>query len=240
LATSVVRSRAKPARLLPASRSHLARHFTEQNVDAGVGSAQYTCCRRPDRIENAALHACLLASPGIQLGPARQQPRMADIYSPARTGWRRARAWVLDTTTFTDAAFAAKKCRRAVDPLRASQLPPLARVRARLYSWSTIRTNSGSRDNSSHGVLRLSLAAGSYRWEFVPVSGDARDAGSGTVPAVSRHLWCCWQRTIPADVGSAAGALTTAYGIWILPPPPRAGRRNPARPDRAATSDDAA
>lgn len=48
------------------------------------------------------------------------------------------------------------------------------------------------------------------------------------------------QRMILADVGAAASALTTAYGIWILPPPPRPPGGNPAPPWPGSTSDDAA
>lgn len=44
--------------------------------------------------------------------------------------------------------------------------------------------NSQVRDATSHGVLRLTLEADGYTWEFMPVPGDTlRDAGSGTCHA---------------------------------------------------------
>ncbi|MGB8339182.1 MAG: metallophosphoesterase [Burkholderiales bacterium] len=43
------------------------------------------------------------------------------------------------------------------------------------------RLNSEARDNSSHGILRLELAQGKYRWDFLPVSGgNYRDSGIGS------------------------------------------------------------
>jgi acid phosphatase type 7 len=52
---------------------------------------------------------------------------------------------------------------------------------APLYGFADIQPNSERRDNTTHGVLKLGLNAGSYTWEFVPVAGGAfSDAGSGT------------------------------------------------------------
>ncbi|MBK7593301.1 MAG: metallophosphoesterase [Betaproteobacteria bacterium] len=43
------------------------------------------------------------------------------------------------------------------------------------------RPNSEFRDNSTWGVLRLTLGTGSYAWQFLPVGGGAAiDAGTGT------------------------------------------------------------
>ena len=41
--------------------------------------------------------------------------------------------------------------------------------------------NSEARNSSARGVLKLTLAPGSYQWEFIPVAGKSyRDSGSGT------------------------------------------------------------
>jgi hypothetical protein len=52
---------------------------------------------------------------------------------------------------------------------------------ANLRPFEAVVDNSEVRDDTSHGVLRLTLADGSYDWTFVPVA-DATftDAGSGT------------------------------------------------------------
>ena len=50
---------------------------------------------------------------------------------------------------------------------------------ASLYDFETYSPLLATRDNSSHGVLKLTLAPGSYTWEFLAVPGDAyRDTGT--------------------------------------------------------------
>ena len=49
------------------------------------------------------------------------------------------------------------------------------------YNFTTPVANSEVRDNTSFGVLKLTLSPGAYTWEFVPVAGASfRDSGSGT------------------------------------------------------------
>jgi len=47
-----------------------------------------------------------------------------------------------------------------------------------LYSFGTIQPNSEVRDDTSHGVLKLTLHASSYEWRFVPSDGALADSGS--------------------------------------------------------------
>jgi hypothetical protein len=51
-----------------------------------------------------------------------------------------------------------------------------------LYSFNTTpQPNSEVRDDSSHGVLQLTLQPGSYTWTFVPIAGDTfTDSGSAS------------------------------------------------------------
>ena len=50
-----------------------------------------------------------------------------------------------------------------------------------LDGWGTIKANSEVRQNSAHGVLKLTLGAGTYAWEFKPVAGKTfADTGTGT------------------------------------------------------------
>jgi len=47
------------------------------------------------------------------------------------------------------------------------------------YTWSTIKTNSLARNNTTYGVLKLTLHSTSYSWKFVPVAGKTyTDSGS--------------------------------------------------------------
>jgi hypothetical protein len=47
------------------------------------------------------------------------------------------------------------------------------------YAWSTIKRNSLARNNTTYGVLKLTLHSTSYSWKFVPVAGKTyTDSGS--------------------------------------------------------------
>lgn len=57
---------------------------------------------------------------------------------------------------------------------------------ARLYGIGTIKANSEARNNTAHGVLKFTLHATSYDWEFVPIPArwfapwrSFRDSGTG-------------------------------------------------------------
>jgi hypothetical protein len=49
-----------------------------------------------------------------------------------------------------------------------------------LYSFGSPEPNSEVRYDSTFGVIKFTLSAGSYTWEFMPVSGTFSDSGSGT------------------------------------------------------------
>jgi acid phosphatase type 7 len=53
---------------------------------------------------------------------------------------------------------------------------------ANVYTFSsTIQPNSEKRNNTTLGVLKLTLSAGAYRWDFVPVAGGTfTDSGTGS------------------------------------------------------------
>jgi hypothetical protein len=46
-----------------------------------------------------------------------------------------------------------------------------------LDPFASTQDNSEVRNNQSYGVLKLTLLADSYAWEFIPASGDFRDSG---------------------------------------------------------------
>ena len=51
----------------------------------------------------------------------------------------------------------------------------------RRYKFGRVAANSEVRDNTSYGVLKLTLSTGRYAWEFVPTPGSRfRDSGTGT------------------------------------------------------------
>ncbi len=44
--------------------------------------------------------------------------------------------------------------------------------------WTVVQPNSLVRQNTSFGVLKLTLHASSYDWQFIPVSGSFKDSGT--------------------------------------------------------------
>jgi acid phosphatase type 7 len=65
------------------------------------------------------------------------------------------------------------------DPTRGIREFVVATGGASLYAFETDSALLEARDNTSHGVLKLTLAAGSYSWEFIPVPGKTfTDTGS--------------------------------------------------------------
>jgi hypothetical protein len=49
------------------------------------------------------------------------------------------------------------------------------------YAWSTIKPNSLARNNTTYGVLKLTLHSTSYSWTFVPIAGRTyTDSGTTT------------------------------------------------------------
>ena len=50
-----------------------------------------------------------------------------------------------------------------------------------LYPFGRTAANSQVRDDRTYGVLRLTLSAGAYRWDFLPVAGSRfTDSGTGS------------------------------------------------------------
>ncbi len=52
-----------------------------------------------------------------------------------------------------------------------------------LYSWGTIKPNSAFRQNTTFGVLSLTLHDGSYDWAYVAVDGTTLDSGNAACHA---------------------------------------------------------
>jgi calcineurin-like phosphoesterase family protein len=69
----------------------------------------------------------------------------------------------------------------AADPARGIREFIVGTGGASHYGFSTPLANSEARNSSAFGVLKLTLSARSYDWEFIPVAGQTfTDSGSGT------------------------------------------------------------
>jgi hypothetical protein len=77
--------------------------------------------------------------------------------------------------------FAPQDASGRADPARGIRQFVVGTGGAALYAFGTPLPNSEVRDNRAHGVLRLTLETGGYRWAFVPLGGGSPlDTGSGT------------------------------------------------------------
>jgi len=77
--------------------------------------------------------------------------------------------------------FAPQTPNAVADPVRGIREFVVGTGGAGLYSFGTPLPNSEVRDNTSHGVLKLTLSDGSYTWQYIPVAGNSfTDSGSGT------------------------------------------------------------
>ena len=100
---------------------------------------------------------------------------------------------VLNGHDHTYERFAPQSPTGQADPTRGIREFVVGTGGAGLYSFSTIQPNSEVRNNTTWGVLKLTLHATSYNWEFIPISGQTfTDAGSGncvsagSTPTVTR------------------------------------------------------
>ena len=77
--------------------------------------------------------------------------------------------------------FAPQRADGTADPARGVRQFVVGTGGAELYPLGPPIPNSEYRNNTTWGVLRLTLDQGSYSWRFVPVGGgDAMDSGTGT------------------------------------------------------------
>lgn len=69
----------------------------------------------------------------------------------------------------------------AADPVRGIRQFVVGTGGTGLRSLGTRKSNSEVFDATAHGVLKLTLSAGSYSWQFIPIPGRSfTDSGSGT------------------------------------------------------------
>jgi hypothetical protein len=153
-------------------------HFIalNSNVNAGPGSPQYAWLQAD--LAASAHVLCTVAywhHPVFSSGPHGNNLQMAEIYRLLHAAGIEL---VLVGHDHVYERFAPQDANGEPDPVRGVRSFTVGTGGARLYSWRAPRPNSEFRDNTSHGVLRLTLADGGYRWAFIPVDGAARDEGA--------------------------------------------------------------
>lgn len=144
------------------------------NVPVGAGSAQAQWLRQnlmssPTRCAIAYWHHPLFSS-----GPLGPQLRMREVW---RILYEFGVDVILSGHDHHYERFAPQDPDGLPDPARGIRQFIVGTGGAPLSGIVTVQANS-EMSFSTHGVLKLTLRAHSYEWEFIPVSG-ARDFGSG-------------------------------------------------------------
>ena len=92
------------------------------------------------------------------------------------------------------------------------------------YSIGTIQPNSQVRNGDTYGVLKLTLSAGSYDWEFVPEAGrnlhrrGYRELSSASGRAPTATASTTSATTTPASASTSAAASSPSAPAWAATP----------------------
>jgi len=124
---------------------------------------------------------CILAywhSPFFSSGPHGSERRVRDLW---RLLYEAGADIVISGHDHDYERFAPQNPKGKADPERGIRQFVVGTGGAGVYEFRSTASNSEIRDNSTYGVLKLTLGPGRYRWEFIPISaGNFTDSGSGT------------------------------------------------------------
>jgi hypothetical protein len=153
-------------------------HFISlnSNIDAAPGSPQYLWLAAD--IASSRSTSCTIAywhTPVFSSGQHGGDARMAKVFDALHAGGVDI---VLSGHDHIYERFAPQNADGVADAARGIRAFVVGTGGAELYALATPLPNSEWRDNTTHGILRLTLGKDSYSWQFMPVGGGApRDAG---------------------------------------------------------------
>jgi acid phosphatase type 7 len=128
----------------------------------------------PQSCTLAYWHHPLFSSGGVHGNDTKMRPAWDILYAAGADV-------VLSSHEHVYERFAPQSPSGAYDPTSGIREFVVGTGGADLYGWGTIQPNSEVRNNTAHGVLKLTLNATSYDWEFVPVADEPfTDSGSGS------------------------------------------------------------
>jgi hypothetical protein len=156
-------------------------HFIalNSNVDAAVGSAQYNWLVADLAASKSV--ACTIAYwhyPVFSSARHGSLPEMKDAFRLLQTSGAEI---VLSGHDHVYERFAPQTADGVADAARGIRQFVVGTGGASLYEFKAPLPNSEFRNNTNHGVLRLTLRSDGYSWQFIPASGAAAlDSGTGT------------------------------------------------------------
>lgn len=146
------------------------------NVSANVGSPQHRWLVEELRASTALCTLAVWHHPVFSSGPHGNDPRMTEALAALHAAGAEI---VLVAHDHVYERLAPHDANGAADPSRGVRAFTAGTGGAQLYRFKTVHALSEARDASIHGVLRLTLGEGRYRWGFVGVDHAVRDAGEG-------------------------------------------------------------
>ena len=175
-------------RHLAPDRAQLDRPLHDRVVRGRLGAGDLAEGR--PRREPELLHAGVLAPPALQLGPRRQRGR--DGSRSSRRSTTPTRTWCSAATPTTTSASRRRTRAAQLDNARGIRQFVVGTGGAFFTSVGTPKPNSQVRQNTTYGVLKLTLHPTSYDWQFVPEAGKTfTDSGTGQchggTPPADRH-----------------------------------------------------
>jgi hypothetical protein len=146
------------------------------SISSGTGSTQYAWVRSDLVANNTACAAAYWHHPLFSSGDNGNATQM-------RAMWRLLQDNGVDViVTGHDhdyERFAPQNAEGELDPTSGIRQFVVGTGGANLRRFKTIQPNSELRDSTTHGILKLSLRAAGYDWEFIPAAGGAfRDSGA--------------------------------------------------------------
>jgi hypothetical protein len=149
------------------------------NIDAAPGSPQHLWLTAD--LASSSTRLCTIAywhHPVFSSGRHGNDTHMAKVFETLQSAGVDI---VLSGHDHSYERFAPQNADGIANPARGIRAFVVGTGGAELYEFNTPRPNSEARDNTTHGVLRLTLGQDGYSWQFVPVGGGApRDAGRDT------------------------------------------------------------
>lgn len=145
------------------------------NIAVDGGSIQAAWLRADLAFSRARCTIAYWHHPLFTSGPNQDQTQMREFW---RLLYDSGADLVLAGHDHTYERFAPQDPEGRADPLRGIREFIVGTGGAPLYQFVTVRANSEARLRT-HGVLKLTLLADNYQWEFIPVSGPG-DAGNGS------------------------------------------------------------
>ncbi len=148
------------------------------NLHGNAGSPQYEWARADLASSKTSCVMALWHHPRYSSGPSGGDTTMKDIW---RLLQEAGAELVLSGHDHIYERFAPQDADGRLDRARGIRQFVVGTGGYTLYDLGPAPPNSEVRDNQSWGVLKLTLNAASYEWEFVPVAGASfRDFGTGT------------------------------------------------------------